>query len=138
MPELIRLSLSIEKPLFDRLEKMVKKRGYTNRSEYVRYMSRQQLVEEEWQKGKNVLGTITLVYDHHRRNLTAKLTHMQHHHTGNILATTHVHLDKKLCAEVTLVKGQAEQVRKLADQMGRQKGVLHAELAMTSTGTSIR
>ncbi|UCD29477.1 MAG: nickel-responsive transcriptional regulator NikR [Planctomycetota bacterium] len=138
MPDLIRLSLSIENSLYDRLEKMVKQSGYTNRSEFVRDMIRRQLVEKEWEKGKEVLATITLVYDHHKPNLTEKLTHMQHHHHGKVLASTHVHLDKAVCAEMILVKGKVGEVRRLADKMRQQKGVLHAEMSMTSTGTSLK
>lgn len=138
MSDLVRLSLSIEKPLFDRLEKLVRQRGYENRSEFVRDMIRERLVEGEWEKDREVLGTITLVYDHHRRQLTERLIHLQHHHHGSVLATTHVHLTRELCAEVILVKGRASLVRKLADLMHQQKGVLHAELSMTSTGTDLR
>jgi len=138
MSELVRLSLSIEKPLYDRLEKSVKQSGYTNRSEFVRDMIRRHLVEEEWEKGKYVLATITLIYDHHKRNLTEKLTHLQHHHHGKVMAATHVHLDKAMCAEMILVKGKADEVRRLADRMGQQKGVLHTDLSMASTGVSLK
>jgi len=138
MSDLVRLSMSIEKSLYDRLEKAVKQSGYTNRSEFVRDMIRKLLIGQEWQKGKEVIGTITLVYDHHKPNLTEKLTHMQHHLHGKVLATTHVHLDKDLCAEMILVKGKADAIRQLTDKMGQQKGVLHAELSMTSVGKSLR
>lgn len=137
MPDLIRLSLSIEKPLYDQLERMVKKSGYSNRSEYVRDMIRQRLVEEQWDKDAEVLGSITLVYDHHRRQLAEKLTEIGHDHHHNILVTTHLHMTKHLCAEVIVVKGKAHEVRRLADQMKQQKGVLHAELSMTSTGKEL-
>jgi CopG family nickel-responsive transcriptional regulator len=138
MPDLVRLSLSIERPLFDRLEKLVKRSGYTNRSEFVRDLIRDRLVEGEWAKDDEVLGTITLVYDHHRRQLSEKLTHLQHHHHEEVLVTTHVHLTRHLCAEVILVRANAGQVRKLTDALGRQKGVLHTELSMSSTGASLQ
>ncbi len=134
MSDLIRLSLSIEKPLYDQLEKLVKKSGYVNRSEFVRDMIRDRLVKTEWDKDDEVLGTITLLYDHHQRQLSGKLTDLQHHHHANVLVTTHVHLSHDLCAEVVLVRGRASMVRKLADAMHQQKGVLHAELSTTSTG----
>lgn len=138
MPDLVRLSLSIEKPLFDRLEKLVQRSGYTNRSEFVRDMVRRQLVEGEWEEDQEVLGTVTLVYDHHRRQLSEKLTHLQHHQHEAVLVTTHVHLTPTLCAEVILVRAKASQVRRLADTLRQQKGVLHAGLTMSSTGRTLR
>ena len=138
MSDLVRLSLSLEKPLFDRLERLVRRTGYTNRSEFVRDMIRQRLVQGEWEKDREVLGTVTLVYDHHRRQLSEKLTHLQHHHHRAVLVATHLHLTKKLCAEVILVKGKAGQVREFADLLRKQKGVFHAELSMSSTGEALR
>lgn len=138
MSDLVRLSLSLEKPLFDRLEKLVKQTGYTNRSEFVRDMIRERLVETEWDRDAEVLGTVTLVYDHHQRRLTEKLTDLQHDHHDEVLVTTHVHLTHDLCAEVILIKGRATSVKTLADRMHQQKGVLHAELSMTSTGVQLR
>lgn len=138
MPELVRLSLSIEKPLFDRLERLVKRSGYTNRSEFVRDMIRERLVEGEWQRDQEVLGTVTLVYDHNRRQLSEKLTHLQHHHHEQVLVSTHVHLTRDLCAEVILIRGKASQVQSLADTLRKQKGVYHAELTMSSTGKKLR
>jgi CopG family nickel-responsive transcriptional regulator len=137
MPELIRLSLSIEKPLFDRLERLVKQSGYTNRSEYVRDMIRERLVEGEWEKDREVLGTITLVYNHHQRQLSERLIELQHHHHAAVKVTTHVHLSRELCAEVIVVQAKAKQVRELTDLLRQQKGVLHADLTMSSTGASL-
>lgn len=137
MSELVRLSLSLERSLFDQLEKLVRKSGYGNRSEFVRDLVRDRLVKGEWDKDEEVLGTITLVYDHHRRQLTEKLIDLQHHHHAQVLVTTHVHLTHHLCAEVILVRGRASLVRKLADAIHQQKGVLHSELSMTSTGSEL-
>ena len=101
-------------------------------------MIRQQLVESEWEKDQEVLGTITIVYDHHHRRLAEKLTDLQHHHHHAVLVTTHVHLAADLCAEVILIRAKASEVRKVADLLRQQKGVLHAELSMTSTGARLR
>lgn len=137
MSDLVRLSLSIEKPLFERLERLVKKSGYVNRSEFVRDMIRDRLVEGEWAKDEEVLGTITLIYDHHQRKLAETLIDLQHHHHASVLVTTHVHLSHHLCAEVIMVRGKASLVRALADAMHQQKGVLHAELSTASTGAKL-
>ncbi len=134
MTDLVRLSFSIEKPLFDRLENLVKRSGYTNRSEFVRDLIRGRLVEDLWLSDGEAVGTITLVYDHHSRELSRKLTGIQHHSRVNVLATTHIHLDRRHCAEMTMVRGRASAIRELCDSLGRQKGVLHAALSGTSTG----
>ena len=138
MSDLVRLSMSLEKPLYDRLERLVRQSGYSNRSEFVRDMIRQKLVELEWSADKRVVGTLTLVYNHHRRGLTEKLTRLQHDHHSAVLATTHVHLTHDLCAEMILIRGKAGSIRKLADRMRQQKGVLHSELSMASTGTGLK
>ncbi|HOW72234.1 MAG TPA: nickel-responsive transcriptional regulator NikR [Phycisphaerae bacterium] len=119
------------------MEKLVKKSGYKNRSEFVRDMVRRKLVQGQWEKDQEVLGTITLVYDHHRHQLSEKLINLQHDHHTNVLVTTHVHLTHDLCAEVVLVRGRASLVQELAETMHQQKGVLHAELSMASTGSGL-
>lgn len=138
MSEIVRLSLSLEKPLLDRLEKLVKRSGYTNRSEFVRDMIRERLVEREWSEDQEVVGTITLVYDHHVTGLSDKLTDIQHHHHKVILTTTHVHLSHALCAEMILVRGRASEITRLADELRQKKGVLHAGLSTSTTGAHLK
>jgi len=137
MSELERLSFSLEKPLLAKLEKLVRAARYTNRSEFIRDLIRSRLVEQEWESDKDALGTVTLLYDHHVRGLSDRLTHLQHDYHGNILATTHVHLDHELCAEVIMIRGKANLIRQLATAMGREKGVLHASLSLSSTGKQL-
>jgi len=133
--ELVRLSISLEGPLLKRLERLVKKSRYANRSEFIRDMIRQRLVEQQWSdKHREVVGTITMIYDHHARQLTDKLVDIQHDHYENILATTHVHLSHDLCAEMIMVRGSAARVRRITDRLRQQRGVLHAALTMSSTG----
>ncbi len=137
MAELVRVSFSIEKPLFEQLETLAAEHGNTNRSEFIRDLIRDRLVKREWDLNEEVVGTITLIYDHHRRMLSEKLTELQHHHHDEIVASTHVHLDAHMCAEVIIVKGQARMVKHIADELGQQKGVLHAELSVGSTGREL-
>lgn len=134
MSELVRLSLSIEKPLYNQLERLVRQGDYANRSEYVRGMIRDKLVSEEWQGEGEALATITMVYDHHARKLSEKLIELQHDHHSNVLAATHVHLDSHMCAEMIMVRGEPDEIRHLADHMRQQKGVFHLALNMTSVG----
>ncbi|MGD0091918.1 MAG: nickel-responsive transcriptional regulator NikR [Planctomycetota bacterium] len=133
-PKLVRLSFSIEEPLYKKLEKLVRRRRYTNRSEYVRDMIREQLVARQWQADEEVLGTVMLVYKHRLRRLGEKLTSLQHHHHKHVLAVTHVHLDQDLCAEAIIIRGRAGEIQELADELRQQKGVLHAALSMSTTG----
>ncbi|MFB3893276.1 MAG: nickel-responsive transcriptional regulator NikR [Phycisphaerae bacterium] len=138
MSDLVRFTVSIEKPLFDKLEKEVADHDYRNRSEFVRDLVRNYMVEQEWRTDKVLLGTISLLYDHHARGLTERLTEEQHHFSGTVLATTHVHLDEHLCAEMIMVRGKGKDIKALADRLQREKGVLHAKLAASSTGRTLR
>jgi len=135
--ELERLSFSLERPLLRRLEALRKQAGYGNRSEFLRDMIRGRLVDRAWELGEEAVGTITLVYDHHARGLSAKLTDLQHDHHEVILAATHVHLDHDNCVEVILVRGRAGRIRAIADALRKHKGVLHGGLSMSSTGKGL-
>ncbi|GMU91139.1 MAG: hypothetical protein AMXMBFR4_01970 [Candidatus Hydrogenedentota bacterium] len=134
MSELERVSFSLEKPLLAKLERLVRDSRYTNRSEFIRDLIRAKLVEGEWERDEEAIGTVTLLYDHHVRGLSDRLTHLQHHHHSNVLAATHVHLTHDLCAEVIMIRGRAHLIREMANAMGREKGVLHASLSLSSTG----
>jgi CopG family nickel-responsive transcriptional regulator len=135
MPAIVRLSISLEKPLFEKLERLVRDSRYTNRSEYLRDLIRQRLVEQEWaDQRQEVVGTITMVYDHHARLLSDKLVEIQHEHHEQVLAATHVHLSRRLCAEMIMVRGSPARLRALIDRLRQQRGVLHAELGMSTTG----
>jgi CopG family transcriptional regulator, nickel-responsive regulator len=137
MSDVERLSFSIEKPLLARIERLRAQSGYANRSEFLRDMMRARLVEREWELNKEAVGTITLIYDHHTRGLTDKLTDIQHGHHAAILATTHVHLDHHRCLEVILIRGRGGRIRDIADQLRKQRGVLHGDLSMSSTGRDL-
>lgn len=134
---LTRLSFSIERSLEEKLESLVRRSGYGNRSEFIRDLIRNRLVEEEWSGNDEAVGTITLVYDHDARGVAEKLTDLQHDHHRTVLAATHVHLDHKLCAEVIICRGKPEAIRTIADRLRQQKGVLHGALSMSSTGVHL-
>jgi CopG family nickel-responsive transcriptional regulator len=135
--ELVRFSASIEKPLFDQMEKLLADGQYRNRSEFLRDLIRDRLVQRQWSGEEELLGTISLIYDHHVRGLSEKLTHQQHHFVGKVLATTHVHLDEHLCAEMIMVRGTGKEIQALADRLHREKGVLHARLTAGTTGKGL-
>jgi len=137
MSELVRFSLSMKRSLLERLEKMTRARKYANRSEFVRDMIRDALVAEEWDADEEVVGTATLLYNHHARRLSERLTDLQHHHHHVVLATTHVHLSEHLCMEAVLMKGRASEIKGVADLLRQQKGVLHLVLSMSSSGDKL-
>ncbi len=131
MTRIVRTSFTMEKELTEQLESLVKKSRYTNRSEFIRDLVRDRLVQKSWEGSGDALGTITLVYDHEKRELSQRITHLQHHHVGEVLASTHVHLDEHLCAEMILVRGKAASIQALADALKSQKGVYQASLSMS-------
>ena len=137
MSDLVRLSFSIEDKLLKKMERLLKKSQFTNRSEYIRDLIRARIVETEWDRDGEAIGTITLVYNHEQRQLSDKLTSIQHKHHHAVMATTHVHLDNHMCAEMIMVKGKAHTIREIADAIGKQKGVLHSTLSMSSTGKQL-
>jgi CopG family nickel-responsive transcriptional regulator len=136
LPDLVRLSFSIDPVLAERFEDMVRREDYANRSEFFRDMIRERLVSEQWEDedAAEAVGTITLVYDHHARGVNEKLTEFQHGHQDAILATTHVHLDHDLCAEVIICRGNPTVIRSICDGLRQQRGVLHGALSMSSAG----
>src|SRR5262245_60250152 len=114
MSDLERVSISLDETLLKKLDKLSTKRSYENRSEFIRDLIREKLVENEWEASDAVVvGTVTLLYDHHQRDLAGRLVDIQHGHHDMILATTHVHLDHSLCAEMIMMKGPAAKIQKM-------------------------
>jgi CopG family nickel-responsive transcriptional regulator len=135
MGELSRIGVAIDSDLLDKFDRLIGQRGYTNRSEAFRDLIRDELVEQTWESPESlVVGTVTLVYDHHVRLLSEKLTSIQHDYHHAILSTLHVHLDHDHCLEVLVVRGKSAEVRKVADVLISTKGVKHGRLTITTTG----
>jgi CopG family nickel-responsive transcriptional regulator len=138
MAELTRFGISIDDRLLKRFDALIAEKGYGNRSEAIRDLIRGALVEEQWaQEEEETVGTVTLVYDHHTRDLSDKLTEQQHSHHDAIVSALHVHLDAHNCLEVVVVKGKAGEVRRLADELIGTKGVKHGKLVMSTTGREL-
>lgn len=134
MSDLVRVGISLPGSLLGSFDRRIIDQGYTNRSEAIRDLIRDRLVAEEWKEGGEVAGTFTLVYDHHQRELVARLLSIQHDFEGTIVSTLHVHLDHRNCLEVLVLRGEAEKLRKLTDAIKALRGVMHTTLAVTSTG----
>ena len=138
MAELVRFGISMDSGLLERFDSLIERKGYVNRSEAIRDLVRGALVEDQWDRGdEQTVGTVTIVYDHHTRDLADKLTEHQHAHHDAIVSSLHVHLDDHNCLEVVVVRGDTEGVRRLADQMIGTKGVKHGKLVMTTTGEGL-
>ena len=130
-----RFSISMKSDLVDQLDEMTRTKGLSNRSHAVAQMVKDHLVDHYGQTGNHeIAGTITLVYDHHKRNIQSHLTEIQHDHQSLIISALHVHLDHHNCLEVLAVKGRASEIRKLADRITGAKGIKHGKLTVTTTG----
>ena len=139
MADLTRFGISIDARLLDRFDRMIEDKGYVNRSEAIRDLIRSALVDEEWARDdQEIVGTVTLVYNHHTRDLSDKLTEQQHSHHDEIVSALHVHLDAHHCLEVVVVRGKARQVKRLADELIGTKGVKHGKLVTSTTGQDLR
>ncbi len=129
-----RFSISLEKDLLAGFDDYIVRHGYSNRSEAVRDLIRKVLVKDEWADDSEVVGVVTMVYDHHKAQLQERITELQHNFYELITSTTHIHMDHHNCLEVTIVKGNASQVQSLAGRLIALRGVKDGSLTMSSTG----
>lgn len=138
MADLVRFGVSVPDDLLDRFDKLITQQGYTNRSEAIRDLIRDRLVENQWAAAETeVVGTVTVVYNHEQSELAQKLTHIQHGAHDLIVSSIHVHLDVHNCLEVLIMKGSSEQVRKAGEHLISTRGVKHGKLTMTTTGSEL-
>jgi CopG family nickel-responsive transcriptional regulator len=139
MAELARFGISLDHRLLNSFDQLIADKGYVNRSEALRDMIRGALVEDRIERTDSTptVGTVTLVYDHHTRDLSDKLTEHQHSHHEAIVSALHVHLDAHHCLEVVVVRGTAAQVKRLADELIGTKGVKHGKLVLTTAGSEM-
>jgi CopG family nickel-responsive transcriptional regulator len=138
MSQLERFGVSMEKGLINNFDHIIDNKGYPNRSEAIRDLVRNMIVEENARLGsKEVISTITIVYSHDVHDLTDSLNHIQHHFHDLIISTVHVHLDERNCMEVLIVKGKANYIKQIADKLISIKGVKHGKLTITTTGKEL-
>lgn len=135
MSDLTRISISLESNLLEAFDRRNEGKGYATRSEAIRDLIRDRLVHEQagvGDPGVEQVAVVTMVYDHHARELASRLVDMQHHHHGLVVSTLHVHLGERHCLEVSVLRGPPHDVRHLGDEMLATKGVLHGEITYTS------
>jgi len=137
MPELTRFGVSLEKKLLDKFDVLIRERKYTNRSEALRDLIREELVKKRWEEDTEIAGAITFVYDHHKRELLNRIIDIQHDSQDIIVSTQHIHLDHGNCLEIVAVRGNARKVERVADMLRSVKGVRYSTLSMSSIGKDI-
>jgi CopG family nickel-responsive transcriptional regulator len=135
--QLIRFGISLEKNLLRDFDKLIRNKEYSNRSEAIRDLIRDSLVREQWKKGEEVAGAISIVYDHHKRELMDSIVDIQHGYQDMIIASQHAHLDHHNCLEVIIVRGKSDKIRMLADKLRSIKGVKHGSLTLTTLGREL-
>ncbi len=132
MGVLSRIGIALDSDLLKRFDRYISVRGYTNRSEAFRDLIRDRLISEQAAvPDSTVVGTVTLIYDHHASGLPEKLTELQHENHDLVVSTSHAHLDHESCLEVLIVHGRSARVEQFADHIIGLKGVQHGRLVMT-------
>ncbi|MEY6433489.1 nickel-responsive transcriptional regulator NikR [Thioalkalicoccus limnaeus] len=135
--ETIRFSVSLPRSLLEEIDQRVVGRGYASRSELVRDLIRERMVEDAWTAGtEEVSGVLTIVFDHHQRDLAQQVLDIQHRDYVHVVATTHVHMDHHNCLEVIILRGQADQIERLSIEIGGLRGVRLAKLTKASRLTA--
>jgi len=137
MSNLVRFGVSIGSELLQSFDKLIESKGYVNRSEAIRDLIRDYLVEYEWEQDVETVGTVTIVYDHHVRELPEILTRIQHEYYKMIVSSIHVHIDEHNCMEVIIIRGIGSKVKEIADKLISTKEVKHGKLTMATTGKGL-
>lgn len=138
MNDIVRFGISLPKGLLRNFDRLISIKGYANRSEAIRDLLREHLVEQEWEKGeKETVATISIVYDHRKRELANTLISLQHQHHPSILSVLHTHLDEHNCLEVAVVKGKPKKIKKIADKLISTKGVKFGKLTPATLGKDL-
>ena len=134
----VRFGVSMDTKLIEAFDRHIRKKDYGNRSEAIRDLVRDTLVQEEWASGDTeTVGTVSLVFDHHHGDITETLNSIEHDNLNTIVSTLHVHLDHHNCLEVLVLRGKAATIKHIADRLISTKGVKHGKLTVATTGQSI-
>lgn len=138
MGNTVRFGISLDEKLLANFDQLIEQKSYMNRSEAIRDLIRASLVEVQLgSEDQEAVGTVTLVYNHHVRDLSDKLTEHQHSHHEQIISSLHIHLDAHNCLEVLIIRGSVRDIKQIADELIGVKGVKHGKLVMTTTGIDL-
>ncbi len=133
-----RIGISLEDDLLEQFDELISERGYTNRSEAVRDLIREKLVQKQWQSAASrSMGVVMMVYDHHTLDLSQRLADVQHDHFANIVSTLHVHVDHDNCLEILILKGKTRDIQKLGEALVSVRGVKYGKFIPTTTGQGL-
>jgi len=133
-----RIGITFPPELLKRFDDHIKDKGYRTRSKAINDLVREALTQEEWRSGDHeVIGVATMVYNHHVRGLSDRLTDIQHDHHELIISTTHIHIDHHNCLEILILRGPADDIRPMAENLISCRGVLHGKMIFTTTGTNM-
>lgn len=130
--KIVRFSMSLEQSLFDYLEQDVVSQGYASRSEFIRDLIRQRMVDEKWEESDDCIGVLSIIYDHHHNELSDKMVEIQHGHLLNVSCSLHMHVTHHDCLEVIVIKGKPSEIEKIAAEISGLKGVKNAQLSKTA------
>ena len=133
-----RFSIAVDDELLSRFDLLLTEEGYSNRSEAVRDLIRDTLVKREWESEDTVtVGTVILVYDHHKHELMEKLTDIQHEAQDLVVASLHTHLDHRHCQEIIVMRGSVRQMRRVSAKLIAARGVKFGQLVGSTTATEL-
>lgn len=139
MAKVTRFGVSLESQLLTQFDALLKKSGYKNRSEAIRDLIRDRLVKQEWEESdKEIIGILSLVYNHEKREVTEILNHIQHQHIEAIISSTHIHLDSHNCLEVIILRGKSRIIEKISNQLQSTRNVKHGDLIKTTIGKDLQ
>ncbi|OPY06212.1 MAG: putative nickel-responsive regulator [Syntrophus sp. PtaB.Bin001] len=134
MADIVRFGVSLENALLKQFDRLIRERNYTNRSEAIRDLIREELLKKEWTEDQEVAGAITYIYDHHQRDLLNKIIDVQHDFHDVIKSTQHIHLDHHNCLEIVAVQGNPSSISRLSNTLKALKGVKHGSLNISGIG----
>ncbi len=138
MAKTVRFGVSLDADLLDSFDALIRKMGYENRSEAIRDLIREKLVQEQWQEpAGETFGVVFLVYDHEALSMDRRLTQMQHKSLGNVVSTVHVHIDEHNCLEVVVLRGPGRQVRSIGEKLVSMRGVKYGKFNLGTTGRHV-
>ena len=138
MGKLIRFGVSMDNALIERFDGLIKEEGYVNRSEAIRDLIRERLVEEEWEEDDEVCGGILLVYDHHKHHLSEKITEIQHHFYKLVISTQHIHMDHDNCMEIISIRGKARDIKNFFNKLRATTGIKQCDIIKATVGDKIK
>ena len=137
MSKLTRFSVSIPSKLLKQFDKQIEEKHYQTRSKAITDLISGSLISETWSGNSEVAGAVILVYDHHKKDLSRKISELQHNFYHIVISTQHIHLDHDNCLEIVVLKGKPEEVKELSNRLRSSKGIKHGSLVMTTTGKDI-